>query len=430
MDDPTLEALAELDDPRLYYVKRNVPAFVPHTRTKTDPNKRDKDGSPLKVKVEVTVQDLHEIAERANRRERESGTPGLLVLGHRIKDPEYPETKQPPVVGYARNWRVGTFGPQQRPCLLYDEYVRQDWKKEAGSYPFRSVEYYPQLKEVTAVCKLKRDPELDLGVVTYGADEPCLIYSREVNMPDPTMPPDKDADDTKDMGKDTPDAGMDDAKEFDAYMRHCAKHSYARKHHEKMLKYAMEAGPESPEGGPQDLPPPPPPPPAPGKSDLPPPPPPMPEKGKDESPEAFQRRLAWDRYQRDMDRKVRELEAETQQAKIRECLVAYERDLENLVTRGGYDVKIDRELAECDGMTLDQLQRHTKARKDLIVANYSRGPVGGPVVPVVRTTPAGSDDPDEITPRHLDLALAYQRDHGEADWDTCVEKTRQQANRR
>ncbi len=198
--DATLDFLARLNDPSQWVIVRDVPVFRSHVR-------RNQDGS---AKYQVTDGDLQLIAQNAARKEAEAGVAGVITIGHRLISPTAPETTQPRVVGYIRNVRPGVFGPQGVPCDLVDAYYKREHWDEARLYPFRSAEYYPNKREITGVALLVRDPELELGVVSYAvADEPAFSYAagdtpvyfpelymrqpaenyEEREMPDPTAPP-------------------------------------------------------------------------------------------------------------------------------------------------------------------------------------------------------------------------------------------------
>lgn len=166
--DATLDFLARLNDPAQWVIVRDVPIFRPHTR-------RNQDGS---VKYTVSEHDIENIAITGAAKERENGVAGIITLGHRLVDPRAPEPQQPRVVGYLRNMRPGRFGPEQVPCDLVDAYYKRDDWDEARKYPFRSAEYYPAKREITGVALLVRDPELELGVVSYAAPE-TAYYARE-----------------------------------------------------------------------------------------------------------------------------------------------------------------------------------------------------------------------------------------------------------
>jgi len=159
--DPTLDFLAQFDDATRWVVVPDAPICRPHCRKVQRP-----DGG--EYVIEVTEADLPRIVDEIERRERESGVVPVMTIGHRRQsDPAFPEVNQPPVVGFARGARVGTFGPQNVPCVLGTLYYKREWWQEAKEYPFRSMDFFPPTMAVTGVALLKRDPFLQLGMVTY-----------------------------------------------------------------------------------------------------------------------------------------------------------------------------------------------------------------------------------------------------------------------
>ncbi len=173
--DPTLEAVESLRDEKKWKIVPNVPIFIPHTR-------KDENGQP---KYHVTEADLKEIANVCNARAR-AGALGKIQIGHTIRDQygddgflrKTPEHEQPELVGVFKDYKVGRFGPEQKPALLVNLYYRRDKFDHAKTYPFRSVEYYNQAKEITALALLRKDPDLDMGMLLFSRDlGPCDYYS-------------------------------------------------------------------------------------------------------------------------------------------------------------------------------------------------------------------------------------------------------------
>ena len=254
MADATTEFLKRLDSPEHWVIVRNVPVFKPHVR-------RDKDG---KEKYRVTEKDMESISKVAHQRERSSGVVGTLTIGHKLLDPHTPETRQPKVVGYVRNYRDAEFGKEKTPCVLVDLYYsREDWE-EARKYPFRSAEYYPNRKEITGVALLTRDPELDLGMVAYLRQSEGPYYYSEANMADdPTTPPKLKSEDPDQPGESGKAVGKEDEKHkpgegpesvhpdgvdpayHDMFMR-------CMKHHGYPEKYSMGASPAPVAPGPMN----------------------------------------------------------------------------------------------------------------------------------------------------------------------------------
>lgn len=86
------------------------------------------EGAPIKDGITQTMrpatrQDLDAICHANNRRCREYGTLTPLTLGH--MDRHKPETEQPPIAGYAHNYRIGKFGPEQKTGILTTQYFRK-----------------------------------------------------------------------------------------------------------------------------------------------------------------------------------------------------------------------------------------------------------------------------------------------------------------
>lgn len=162
--DPTIDSLELLKDASRWVVKKNVPIFIPHVRK--GPN-----GQEL---YRITENDLRDIAAVCNSRAAE-GVLGKLQIGHTLKDK--PETEQPPLAGLFQNYQPSRFGPEGKPCLSADFYYLKSQFETSKKYPFRSAEYYPNTKEITAVALLQRDPELDMGMLLFDRKGPCYFYS-------------------------------------------------------------------------------------------------------------------------------------------------------------------------------------------------------------------------------------------------------------
>lgn len=153
--DPTLATLESLDDPNKFVTADNVPVFDEH-------DEYDDDGKLIRSFGE---KELQTIADRCNARVAESGNVATLTLGHTLDDA--PETEQPPVVGYARNFRVARFGPSQKLGLLATFHYLKDRFDEAKQYGQRSIEYWVKDKFIDTIALLKRTAERPLGVVTF-----------------------------------------------------------------------------------------------------------------------------------------------------------------------------------------------------------------------------------------------------------------------
>lgn len=137
--------LPDLDNGN-YHVERDVPVFH--------------DGG----EGHYSEQDLHEIAENTNARQQTCDLPAI-VIGH-IRE-ELPEHLQPPVVGFARNFRVVNFA--NRPTIIADLAIHKDHIAEAKKFPRRSAEIWTDGKYI--------DPIALLGASTPARDL-TLMFSK------------------------------------------------------------------------------------------------------------------------------------------------------------------------------------------------------------------------------------------------------------
>lgn len=201
--DPTMDLVRSLGDESQWVVIRNVPVEKPH--------KRDA--------FEVTEADLYKHAEAVNRVYVEDGVPVRVTVGHVLLDPKAPETSQPPLVGFAKDAKVGRYGPQHKPAVLVDLYIRPDQASVLRKYPFRSMEIDPGTGRIHGVALLLRDPWLDMGAIHYSAGRWLVTYEGS------GMADEKDDDFTEDEKK--------------QYAR-CAK--YLKKHYAKLAAYMDDMG--------------------------------------------------------------------------------------------------------------------------------------------------------------------------------------------
>lgn len=367
MNDPTLTLLAQLDDPDQYVRYEAVPVFKAHKR----PARKNAAGEVVREEYEVTEADLEEIAQRCRQLE-EQGVLGRITLGHTLPDPDRPEADQPPPVGWAKNRRVGTFGPAGEVALLEDQFIRRDRVGDARSYPYRSAEYYRGRGEITGTALLRRDPELDLGIMTYVRGEQPCYYAMESPM-DPTMPP--TADPTADPAADPGDPDFD--AKADRYMARCYPNL-------RMMHDGYQAAPSGTNGAM----------PAPA-------PPPGPDlMRRAEQPVQYARLEAENRTLRqrlEAVEKARAVEA------ARALVAGWQAD--------GYVVRDPAKEVE----RLARLDEAGRADRDAEVReNYARDPSAGDMLPVVRGTPGREG---EFTQAHLERAEQYMRQHPGCDWE-------------
>ena len=155
-------------DPSKWVVRRAVPVFVEHDEVEIDA-----DGQEHTERF--GRKELEAIARDSARRERETGDPAPIMLGHIPRNKAgawHYERDLGKIVGFARNFRVGymkTRGKdgksQKRLAVLVDKWFRKDRYQEAMEYPRRSVELWDK-RIIDPICLLKRTPQLDLGLVT------------------------------------------------------------------------------------------------------------------------------------------------------------------------------------------------------------------------------------------------------------------------
>lgn len=162
--DHAKESLKSVLESDKYEKVKNVRVFKAHKEF-------DEKGD---LEREFDVKRLHKIADRCNERAKTTGDLSPIGPGHTIKGAS--ETDQPPVWGYAHNFRVAKFGPNQVDSLLCDFYVKKTvkdgaesicWSEGLDRYPRRSVELWVKDGFFDWIALLKRTPKLDLGLLTF-----------------------------------------------------------------------------------------------------------------------------------------------------------------------------------------------------------------------------------------------------------------------
>lgn len=142
----------ELDNPAKFVLRRDVPILT------------------LRKSEGISLARLHDIARNGNRRAARGNFAQILV-GHTSDNG--PEHKQPPCIGFARNFGVGDFAGG--PALLVDFYIKAPYRQLAGDYPHRSAELWsgPKRKHwvIDHISLLKISPRFDLGLITRYARE-------------------------------------------------------------------------------------------------------------------------------------------------------------------------------------------------------------------------------------------------------------------
>jgi hypothetical protein len=208
MPDPTLEIVKRLPiDTEWDKVIANVPIFRPHVMLV-----KEKDGKQYQKTVQfdsvapdlsqyiadgweiaytITPDRLQDIAFQMARSEQ-SGGPAVIRVGHtKLPAAKVPQEEQPPIRGFHRNPRYGTFGPANTPAVITDHCIEKGHGSAVEGFGWRSAEFYPATNEITGTSLLRTDPELDLGYVAMSKERGRLFhYAMEMEPhPEPHQPP-------------------------------------------------------------------------------------------------------------------------------------------------------------------------------------------------------------------------------------------------
>jgi hypothetical protein len=255
----TLKHILESDE----YVRiPNVPVFDEH-------DEWDEKGNLVR---RFDRKRLQAIVDTCNAK-TDTGDLTCIGPGHTI--PHAPETQQPPIWGYAANWKLDKYGPGNKLAACCDYYIRKtvledgkevDGKTAAYSYPRRSIELWSSRNDIDWIALLRKAPERPMGLVTYArtqfdATAASTLYYRDPQRTKPTaavvsggklrysmeahaMPfdPDPDAATSAEDPTQMPNA-QDDPDEKDRflrYLRECYPH-LDEMHNEAKARY--EAGP-------------------------------------------------------------------------------------------------------------------------------------------------------------------------------------------
>lgn len=402
MDAPTA-TLENLNDDNLFVTVDSLPIFDCHERTATM-----KDGKKVKVKVDAAR--LARILEKMLYLKDKKQQPVMICCGHRHPDPEWPEDKQPPPVGWAIKYRMQD-NEEGKPEIVVDYRIARDKFDEWKSYPFRSAEFIPVEfggdDRLTAVASLRRDPQLDVGATVYSAPR-VLYYSLGANMAeetkvDPAAQPDAD-DDQK-----TKVASEEDKQDEERFCRYMDKHFKSH-----LMRYmaggkagqaAMWAQTDDADGHQKDK--------KSGDSSM---------EGnwhetrQNETPAmTAQREQDALRYQRlderqkDLEAKQAALEKERDEAIGKACVADLNRE-------GFYFKDAEKEVLRFASLTPAQRTE----RMEEIRLNYQRDPAAGPMLKLA--DPTKDKGPDVVTEQHQTKALTYMREHG-CEWDEALAKT-------
>src|ERR1043166_2476978 len=134
---------------------------------------------------------LQEICDTANEREANTGDLTPAVIGHLNLTRFFPETQQPPIVGYFRNWKVGPLFDTGRMAALPDFWIKNEFVPQVKNYPRRSSELWIDRAEIDPVSLLGATvPARDLGPLPIALErddgtKPVVRYiTGDINVPD------------------------------------------------------------------------------------------------------------------------------------------------------------------------------------------------------------------------------------------------------
>lgn len=123
---------------------------------------------------------LQEIANNNNKRIRETGDAAPITIGH-TKDGAN-ESSQPPVVGYATDFKVAPLLNANRMAIYANFHILKDKLDEVRNYPRRSVELWPKRWEIDPIALLgATTPERDLGLLQLSKKGKPIRYRRVLN---------------------------------------------------------------------------------------------------------------------------------------------------------------------------------------------------------------------------------------------------------
>lgn len=432
----------DLENPDLYERIDDIPIFAKHAG-----KKKGSDGKWHEVKVDD--RDLQEISQAYQEMEK-SGSLPVITPGHRIVDQEVSEEDQPEPWGYCRNLRPGTYiGPEGNkvPTLLGTYYlskkaISKDGKPAnvaARTFPFRSVDYYAGLKKISGVALLRRDPFLDLGLVSY------VSYAQENVMPPPTEPPDSRVTDEAQGGVDgaVADATGDELTPEEAgtamrYMKHYERHHPPMKYMCDRYK-AEQVGDMGAGGGVAD-------PAVEGATDIPPgaapketqhpEKPPMDQNANGVAPVQYASAAQLEQYAREqaaMKQTIARLEkskAESDKLLGEERrarrLTQYGSELARLKDVERYEFDEKEELEICENYTPEQFQKHIGRLRKICKQDPTGASLMSPDQYAGRGWEGsnGGQRPDDgmLDPETLSQVYMYIREHPAdgSNWDKCV----------
>lgn len=135
---------------------------------------RDAAGKPTGVKRRATEADLEDIVARCNKRIQDTGDEALIAIGH--SKPNLLEEDQPEVVGFAKNFKLGTLGTKR--VITATMRFFKDRFDKAMKFPRRSVEMWESGKYIDLIALLgTTSPDRDLGLLYCEKDSDKKLFN-------------------------------------------------------------------------------------------------------------------------------------------------------------------------------------------------------------------------------------------------------------
>lgn len=170
LDGPHVLVPTDLDDPALYTMVPDVPVFGEHETTVRDGRK-----------LTFGRRELIAIAQRCNRRIKETGDYAAVIVGHTSDPTEENPSEERPVVAFAGPFRAER-GPDSKWQIRADFHFYKGQEETLRRFPRRSAELWleDQFEDMVLdpICLLGGDrPRLDLGLL-YSASRHGRLVER------------------------------------------------------------------------------------------------------------------------------------------------------------------------------------------------------------------------------------------------------------
>jgi hypothetical protein len=309
-----------------------------------------------------------------------------LAIGH-TKD-GVPESEQPELVGYAREFFTVYDDSLKRFVIRCKYYVRKEKAEDAKKYPRTSVELWQKPEDMffDPISMIRRTPQLNIPQWTYAMNGQKIRYA----MGEPTRyeydPMDKD--DGKKCAK--------FKKRFAAYSKSLPSKKKLRKFAKKLAKYAGLPSPDDTST------------PAPVAPDSDPGQAKFVKEGDSTMTAAEEKRIRDDQAaieKAQYAKRLEELEKKDKDRDAQAIRYTRENELKQLLLEG-YRLDVADELQLVEGMTAEQFTKH----KERIKKQYMRNPPDGDLIRLHRGSVEGEQAPNATTPAQQQAAVKLATD--------------------